>query len=83
MSSEDDFKYSSVINEEPTTAAELRIFLVDPHGERPPVIWSAEPAKAPAHPEAGTPWSRWIHRIREMRRERRERQIRRLIERNG
>lgn len=44
MSSDDNFTHSSVSAEleRPTKKAELRIFLVDPAGLRPTVVWNSE-----------------------------------------
>lgn len=82
MSSEGDFRYSSVINEEPTIAAELQIVMVDPEGQRPPVVWHAVPTCGSLAQETGTRWSRWVRKFRHARRTRRNRRIRRLLMRN-
>lgn len=83
MSPEGDFRNSSVINEEPTIAAELQIVMVDPEGQRPPVLWRAVPTRGPMAQETETLWSRWVRRVRHARRMRRYRRILRLLMRNG
>ena len=47
MSSEDNFRYSSVSAaiEKPSVKAVIRIFLVDPNGRRPPELWSSDQGK--------------------------------------
>jgi hypothetical protein len=40
--------------ERPTRKAELRIFLVDPAGERPAVVWRSDPDSATKHHRALT-----------------------------
>jgi hypothetical protein len=44
VSSEDNFTYSSVSAaiERPSKRAEIRIFLVDPTGQRPTVVWHSD-----------------------------------------
>ena len=44
MSSEDNVNYSSgsTVIEKPSKKAEIRIFLVDPTGQRPTVLWNSD-----------------------------------------
>lgn len=50
MSLEDSSGYSPVI-EKPSDKAEIKIFLVDPTGQRPPLRWSSDLGGAVEHRE--------------------------------
>jgi hypothetical protein len=53
MSSEDNSGYPSISAgiEQPSVKAEIRIFLVDPSGRRPPQLWSSDLGRTVEHRE--------------------------------